>query len=374
MGTRVLVVDDANDMGGAQHVLLRLDLAPAGVEVVLASSPGSQLGEHWRAAGRELVELPSPGVRSIRRQDGRPSPVLAARTTATSLAQVGRLRRLARQVRADVVMSNTHWSHLDVVLAGRASHLPTVLYLHDMAIPGVGAGLRRLVSRLASATIAVSPAVAEQVGGRRVHVVPNGVDVERFAPGDADAAIRAGLGGVDDSPLAVVVARPDPIKRVHLAVEAAARVPGLRLAVIGPWDGDGIAAEVRELAAGTMGERCVFAGPRHDVADCLRAADLLIHPSSSEGSPLVILEAEATGTPVVAFDVPGVPRAVCPDGGVVVPDAAGADGLAEAISGILAESGRLDAMGRAAAEWTAAHHSVREQAAAVARILAGVAR
>jgi glycosyltransferase involved in cell wall biosynthesis len=93
--------------------------------------------------------------------------------------------------------------------------------------------------------------------------------------------------------------------------------------------------------------RIRFAGPRADVFDFLRAADLFVHPSHQEGFSNAILEAMAAGLPVVACDVGGNPEAVA-DGetGRLVPPRCPEE-LAEAISELLGDEGKRRAMGEA---------------------------
>ena len=145
--------------------------------------------------------------------------------------------------------------------------------------------------------------------------VPNGVDIEMFHPG-SEPALRAALGIPADATVAAFCAKLDPAhltKRLDLAIEATARVPGLTLLVIGggPLQSR-FEAQAREAGAA---DRVVFAGDqRHDeVARHLRAADLLVMPSTLESFGIVQLEAMATGLPVVVSGLPGA-RDVSRDG------------------------------------------------------------
>jgi glycosyltransferase involved in cell wall biosynthesis len=139
--------------------------------------------------------------------------------------------------------------------------------------------------------------------------VPNGVDVETFRPG-AEPELRAALGIPADAIVAAFCAKLDAAhltKRPDLAIEAAARVDGLTLLMIG-----GGPLQARYEAAGG---RVVFAGdqPHEQVARHLRAADFLVMPSTLESFGIVQLEAMASGLPVVIADLPGA-RGVSRDG------------------------------------------------------------
>ena len=142
----------------------------------------------------------------------------------------------------------------------------------------------------------------------RLAVVPNGVDTTRFAPGRSPA-LRAALGVPSDALLAVHVAALDRthfLKRTDLALEAASRVDGLHLLVVG--DGELRAELEASEAARRLGARVHFAGRRdHDgLPEALRAADFLLLPSDLDAFPLALLEGLACGLPAVVTDPPGV--------------------------------------------------------------------
>ena len=145
--------------------------------------------------------------------------------------------------------------------------------------------------------------------------VPNGVAIDTFRPG-SEPELRAALGIAADATVAAFCAKLDPAhltKRLDLAIEATARVPGLTLLVIG---GGPLQAhyEAQAVEAGVSG-RVAFAGDqRHAaVARHLRAADLLVMPSTLESFGIVQLEAMASGLPVVVSRLPGA-RDVSRDG------------------------------------------------------------
>jgi glycosyltransferase involved in cell wall biosynthesis len=145
--------------------------------------------------------------------------------------------------------------------------------------------------------------------------VPNGVDIETFRPG-AESALRASLGIPATATVAAFCAKLDPAhltKRLDLAIAATARVSGVTLLVIG---GGPLQERFRAQAAQAgVGDRVVFAGDqRHEeVARHLRAADLLVMPSTLESFGIVQLEAMASALPVVISDLPGA-REVSRDG------------------------------------------------------------
>jgi glycosyltransferase involved in cell wall biosynthesis len=137
-------------------------------------------------------------------------------------------------------------------------------------------------------------------------VIPNGVDLDRFAarpPADLSA-----LGIPAGRRIVTFIGRLEPQKGVEWLIETAgewlARVPDcdLLLAGIGPLDGR-LRAACRTAG---IAHRVHFAGWRSDVPELLAASEFLILPSAWEGMPNVVLEAMAAGRPVVATDVEGV--------------------------------------------------------------------
>jgi D-inositol-3-phosphate glycosyltransferase len=156
----------------------------------------------------------------------------------------------------------------------------------------------------------------------RTLVVPPGVDLDRFAPGDRSAARRA-IGIADDAVVLLFVGRIQPLKApdvlLHAAAELLADDPTLRdrleVHVVGAPSGSGLAApkQLEKLAA-TLGitDRVRFHPPQppERLADHYRAADVTVVPSHNESFGLVALEAQACGTPVVAAAVGGLRTAV----------------------------------------------------------------
>jgi glycosyltransferase involved in cell wall biosynthesis len=143
-------------------------------------------------------------------------------------------------------------------------------------------------------------------------VIPNGVDISRFRPGDRRAA-RASLGLPSDTPLllttGIALGRND-WKDVAALTASLVDLAEMRpatpatLVVLGTEEGE-------VPLAGALDVR--FAGLEPDpgtVADYYRAADVYVHPSRADTFPLAVLEALASGTPVVASSVGGIPEQV----------------------------------------------------------------
>jgi glycosyltransferase involved in cell wall biosynthesis len=149
----------------------------------------------------------------------------------------------------------------------------------------------------------------------KIVVIHNSVDLARFGAVDREAARRATRQafGWDEGHFVVgTVARLERIKGLDYLIEAAKTVaealPEARFLVVG--DGpqrEDLLGRVRHLE---LGERCIFAGLRSDVPQILPAFDLFVLPSLSEALGIVAIEALASGVPVVASRVGGVPEVV----------------------------------------------------------------
>ena len=372
--TRVLVLDQAVGLWGAQAVLLRLarPLADRGVDLVLAAPHDLALAQAWRRNGFEHVDLDLPQGRSVRADGvdgGRLAAGAMAREAAATLRTAHRVAAAARDAGVDALHANGHGVHLETALAGRLARLPSVVHLHEEMPQAFGRAVRTAAVGVASAAVAVSDAVAASVPGplaRRVTTVPNGVDTRELAPGPADPGVRAALGAADGDVLVVALTRLDPCKRIEDVVGALAPLvprPGWHLAVVGETSSfPQYADAVRREARGRLGARVTFAGRREDVPAVLRAADVVVHAGLVEGMPLGLLEAGACGRPVVAYGVAGVPEAVL-DGrtGLL---AAGGDvpGLTARLRTLLDDDARRAALGRTARSHVAARHSLDGQA------------
>ena len=197
----------------------------------------------------------------------------------------------------------------------------------------------------------------------KVVVVPPGVDLSVFAPGDQGAA-RAGLGVAADAKLLLFVGRIQPLKAPEVLVKAAAELLGrhpdwrgqLVVAVLGGPSGSGLEhpRSLQELATALgIATQVRFVPPvsRPVLAQWYRAADLVAVPSHSESFGLVAVEAQACGTPVVAADVGGLPTAVG-DAGVLV-DGHDIPTWTNALEGLLMDPDRRRALSRKAVDHAA---------------------
>lgn len=287
--------------GGAQESLLqlagRLDSARFESVVVSLGAENEMLGE-FRRAGLRTALAPAPH---------RWGP-----------AGLWRLASLLRREQAQILHSHARRSTTPGMIAALLAGTPVRVAHYRSMSPedGRGPGLaERWLAAAASRAVAVSEPVAEQLKRQlgldpwRVTVIPNGVDLERFAPAPR-APARAALGLLASDFVVGFVGRLEPVKRLPVLLRAAAAarsaVPDLRVVLAG--DGDERAALAKLAAELGIAERVTFLGMRRDLPAVYPAMDVLCLPSRAEGCSRVLLEAAACGVPLLATPVGAAPE------------------------------------------------------------------
>jgi glycosyltransferase involved in cell wall biosynthesis len=207
----------------------------------------------------------------------------------------------------------------------------------------------RWLMKRATAVVVISPAARDvlvdyyELDAGRVHVIPNARPAARYGPADSTsrATARRELGLAPTADVVAIVGALAPEKRVDVAIEAVARLPGAVLVVAG--DGPERQA-LSTLATQAAPGRVVFLGATDDPGTVFAAADVLALSSDSEGVPGVLIEAGLSGLPVVATDVGWVRDVVLPgQTGLLVPP--GRPDVFE--TGLREALGRRDELGRA---------------------------
>lgn len=237
--------------------------------------------------------------------------------------------RLIRRLRPDAVMVGTPKAGLLGIVASFIYRVPLRIYLvRGLRSDGL-TGFARLISllaerltcRLATHVVAVGPSLRRRMieerltSGRTVDIIgsggSNGVDTDRFRPPTGQDRVerrvsRADLG-VADHIVIGLVGRLTVGKGLAQALAAIRAVNAdtdrARLLIVGEFEAEHAVPEhiVRRLEAVDI----IRVGRVLDTAPYYRAMDIFIHPSHFEGLPNVILEASATGLPVITSDVTG---------------------------------------------------------------------
>lgn len=365
--------------GTVAHVVLGLEiggLERVVVDLVNHSSESSRpVVVCLQRSGPMAAELRRPGVRVLE---------LARKPGFRPWLALG-IRRQLREHDARLVHTHNSAAGFYGGLAGRLARLPVVHTKHGLNTTGGPRQdrLNGLLYRLSDAVIAVSEsarelALAEGARAASLSIIDNGIDVDRFhcgAPARAEA--RALLGLAPGRFVVGTVARLAREKSQDTLVSAFARLsaaggegpPLLVLVGGGPLE-----AALREQAAALgVSDRVVFAGPRSDVARVLPAFDVFALPSVSEGLPVALLEAMASGVVSVVTRVGAMPEAVVAgQTGLVVPPA-DVDALAQALTALRDDAAGRQRMGQAAGqrarERYGASRMARDYEAVYARLL-----
>jgi len=364
---KILFVHHATQISGAENSLLDLLAAlDAEWEPVVACPGGGPLAERLQKAGARVVDVPMTRFKRTLCPLALSRYFLAWRRGVRALAEV------IREANIDIVHSNSTTAHLYGGAAARRCGVPSVWHVRDVAIPG----LTRLLLPRASACIAISHFIAERVEssvGVTPEVIYNGVDLERFHPPERPP----------EEPTVAMVGQLVTWKGHHDFLQAAGKVretlPAARFLIVGEdlfGDHPHYKKELEALAADLgIAESVTFTGYCADVPELLRTVSVLALPSREEPFGRILVEAMASGVPVVAYEEGG-PTEIIAHGktGLLVPRGDVAQ-LASAVAGLLldpAKASRLGDAGRARAAEAFSHRRTAENIMAVySRLLEG---
>jgi glycosyltransferase involved in cell wall biosynthesis len=277
------------------------------------------------------------------------------------LAVVPRLARLLGHRGADAVITvgagdKMFWGRL----AARWAGVPVIASaLHSTGWPdGVGR-LNRLLTPITDAFIGVADSHGdflrefEKFPARKVNVIRNGVDCDRFRPDTAARCdVRNELALPAHAQLIGLVAALRPEKNHAMLVQAAARLaerhPDLHTLIIG--EGPERATIEPLIAELGLSDRVHLLGNRSDTPRLLAAMDLFTLCSLNEASPVSILEALAAGTAVVSTDVGSIRETVIPEQTGLLVQSEDIEGFASAISRLLDDESARITMGQSGRE------------------------
>ena len=276
-----------------------------------------------------------------------------------------RLAQLFRREQVDLV--HTH-NPQPIIYAAPAARLAGAAAVHTRHGENIDTWRRRLLRRAAArftdCYVAVSDVTANRtridrdVDVRKLVTVPNGIDLSRYHPDEGRrTAVRAELGVPANAWVVGTVGRVAPVKDHLTLVRAMAARLGEREQLVIVGDGAAMPALREEVGRLPQPRYVHLLGARLDAERLLAAFDVFALSSVEEGLPLALLEAMATGLPVVSTRVGGIPgvleRGDC--GSVVEPG--DADGLRRALGDMAADAAHAHRLGERARRLALAEYS-----------------
>lgn len=295
----VLLCEYATLNGGERSMLATLEgVCEAGFRPIVMAPPQGPLAETLRSRGIELQPFETRDPAGNRRPVDRLRDELALRL---------------RSLRPDLVHANS--LAMGRLLGPVAAELrtPSVAHLRDiLRLSGQAIADLNCHTRLLAVSDAVRRFhVAQGLTPERVHVLYNGVDVEKFRPRPRSGFLHRELGLAAEVPLLGTVGQISLRKGQDVLVRAA-RSAARHFAMVivgqrfsGKDESREFEAQLRRAAEGELAGRLYFLGLREDVDRILNELTLLVHPARQEPLGRVLLEAAAAGCPVLATDVGG---------------------------------------------------------------------
>jgi len=335
-----------------------------GLENGLVNLLNCMPAQRWRHAVLSLTRISGRFAERVQRSDVQ--FIELDKRPGHLVRDYPRLYRLFRQLRPEVVHTR-NLAALEAVVPAWAAGVPVRIHGEhgwNREDPDgrrrryhyVRALYRPFVSRYVALSRHLEEYLERRVGvpPHRVSQIYNGVDTERFRPGQARERITGCPFGHPEDFVAGWVGRMDPVKDLPNLLQGFARAAQraasrLRLVLVG--DGPMRQAVERLVEQHGLRERVWLAGERADVAELMRGLDCFILPSLGEGISNTILEAMATRLAIVATRVGG-------NGELIEPG----------MTGLLVPPGDSDALAEALARYSSDRAMARRHAKAARRV------
>jgi glycosyltransferase involved in cell wall biosynthesis len=254
----------------------------------------------------------------------RPKHLIHYLASFVRLMRTARVAAIAEQ--PDLIHANSIRSGLVMTIATAGLKVPVIWHVHDLLPRHPLSTAIRFVATASRNTyvIAVSEAVAKRFRGavarcfpRRLHMrtIHNAVDVEKFYPHSLKRdETRRSLGFAEHELIVGIVGQLTPrkgqLETIEAFVQVTPKFPEAKLIIVGEalFNRDSEYADKLQDAAERLGisDRVLFVGQREDITELTRAFDLAIVNSRAEPFGLTVVEAMASGTPVLATAVDGI--------------------------------------------------------------------
>jgi glycosyltransferase involved in cell wall biosynthesis len=340
---------------------------------------GGPAAEQFRTLGIDVTFVPEATAfhRTV-------NPLQLLLFISRLVVSTAKVRAYIRKRKIDLVHSTTAQC-LVGGCAARLAGIPSIYHVHDLTLASpkiVGNLLSRMITLTGDRILFVSEEALRSFplppGERhKAQVLHNGVDIEKYRPGLPDANVYAEFGLDHERPIVMAVGALEKRKGQDILIRAAAFVrrsfPDISFLIVGevhPYSKkDGFEAKIKQLVIDLgLTKNIIFTGPRDDIDQLLRVADVVVQPSRIEAAGIVPLEAMACGKPVVGTNIGGIPEEIeHGTTGILVPPNDPA-ALAEAIIHLLRDENLRKRMGTAGRRRVEQFFTVQEQSKAMASI------
>lgn len=350
---RVLALIEANVLTGPAKNLIAFASRVRGwqerpVEITLATYERGNPEENRFLQAARLAEIPYEVI---------------SETGAFDLSVIGKLRGLIRKVRPDLIQTHAVKSHFLMLLTGAWRSTPWIAFHHGYTATTWKTTaynrFDRVSLRWPRRIVTVCQPFADEIYSQgippgRVSIIHNAIKPFTPPPEQLVYETRSRFQLPEGTPVILAVGRLSQEKGYVDLMDAVSRIrssnPALpfRLAIVGEGP-ERVAIERRIAAVPGLSESVVLCGHQTDVRPFYAIASVVALTSHSEGSPNVLLEAQAAGVPVVATAVGGVPEIATHGKTALLVEKGDKTGIADALADILQNremAGRLAEAGR----------------------------
>jgi len=322
----LLITSHLNTGGITQYVLsLSVGLIRKGHQVTVASS-GGDWEEKFRREGISLLQIPL-----------KTKSVISLQTLRSALF----LKRFLKENPVDIIHGNNRVSQFTAFLCWKLTGIPYVSTFHGFYKKHLG---RKLVKCDGIRSIAITQAVADhiqedfKISSRNTRVVYNGTDMDQLPVSLSKEDVRKKYK-INGTPVMGIIARLTHEKNHKLAIGAFARLMSDFPQAILVLAGRGrLESQLRAMVKRKGLTNNVIFLHTEKIGEILSVLDVCIHPATSEGFGIAIIEAQAIGIPVVASYLGGM-KEIIEDGssGLLLKDASDETELYEKLRTLLSD-------------------------------------
>jgi glycosyltransferase involved in cell wall biosynthesis len=206
-------------------------------------------------------------------------------------------------------------------------------YLHSMLI---GKRILKVADGIQFLNSGLNKSISElDININKVFVLTRGIDIELFKPRGGNNSLKSELGIKDGDVVILYVGRLEPVKGVNYLLHAAKKLiphyKNIKFLIVG----DGSLRNEYETCTKFFSDNIIFTGFRKDIPELMNISDIFMLPSLSEDMSNVVMEAGASGLPVISTEVGAVPQIVLDGKTGILVKPRDVDGLVDALKKVI---------------------------------------